>query len=66
MFPSDPDVNERGDVLVFVSGLREINTLINALGNVAHHRLMFHSTLHHPVVGCCCDFTPLSLILNSS
>lgn len=28
------DVNERGDVLVFLSGLREINILVNALTNV--------------------------------
>ena len=28
------DVNERGDVLIFVSGLKEINTIINAFGDV--------------------------------
>lgn len=27
-------MNERGDVLIFVSGLHEINTLINALAGV--------------------------------
>ena len=31
---NDADVNERGDVLVFVSGLHEINILINALAGV--------------------------------
>ena len=28
------DANERGDVLIFVSGLQEINTLVSALSEV--------------------------------
>lgn len=31
---SSLDSNERGDVLIFVSGLQEINTLVNALSEV--------------------------------
>lgn len=32
---SSLDSNERGDVLIFVSGLQEINTLVNALSDVS-------------------------------
>ena len=46
------DVNERGDVLIFVSGLKEINAIINAFGDVTLRIGFDRSTPRRRVAGC--------------
>lgn len=61
------DVNERGDVLIFVSGLKEINTIINAFGDVFHSIFSsYRSTPLRRVVGYFFDFIQPFKAPNSS